>query len=117
MVVHASVASLLHGNRGALGEFGFSAVVVDDVLHHLKSAPSSVVMLPATNCVHQSLVSTMADRHPFVGIVAAVVDTTGHVTHQAIEAGATWVLNLLIPVESNRMGVSNRRELQLSLDR
>ena len=99
LLVHHSLRIPLAMHISEFQSQGLSIQALDRPADELDPDRPSAVALPATNTGRLDLITQVGQDYPFAAVVAAVIDPTGLISLSAIEAGASLVLNLLIPPE------------------
>jgi DNA-binding NarL/FixJ family response regulator len=95
-------ASLLDSNALVadwLKDLDVACTFSDDVYSAAERHDPRLAVLHFTQAQAQRLAALM-ERHPGTSVLGVVMDMTGHHTHRAIQHGASWVLNMLLPPES-----------------
>lgn len=72
----------------------------DDVHLAVGQHDPRLTVLPVFTVPQAQRLASLTEQHPGASVVGVVMDMTGHHTHRAIEHGATWVLNALLPPAS-----------------
>jgi DNA-binding CsgD family transcriptional regulator len=83
---------------------GLRCLLTADTNRAMRETATVVALLPAFTELHSQRMGTLISAHPSVAVVGVVTDMTGHSTHRAMQHGAQWVLNLLLP-EQFRLNV------------
>lgn len=101
--VHAHLKSLVNGKAAPLplADFGFNLIFFDAQQADSLKDDGARIFFPATSETQVDSVSSLRRNGFWYSPVVAVVhDYSGHQTYSAIKHGASSVLNMAIPVES-----------------
>lgn len=94
-----SLRSYLTGCAPAVARFGLRLEFDDPAELAAKADRTAAILLPATNPPETDLLRSLRTERFLLPVAGVVSDRTGHQTYLALRAGATAVINLLLPVQ------------------
>ncbi|MGH3568944.1 MAG: hypothetical protein ACRDRH_23545 [Pseudonocardia sp.] len=94
-----SLQPYLTGCAPAVARFGLRLEFDDPTELVAKANRTAAILLPATNSPETDLLRSLRAERFLLPVAGVVSDRTGHQTYLALRAGATAVINLLLPVQ------------------
>lgn len=82
-----------------LGSLEVGCTFSEDAYLDAERNDPRLAVLPVLTEAQAQRLATLMERCPGTSVLGVVMDVTGHHTHRAIQHGASWVLNTLLPPE------------------
>nr|ADK32551.1 putative DNA-binding protein [Microbispora corallina] len=80
-----------------LGDLDVGCTFCGDVYSAAETYDPRLALLPVLTEAQAQRLGRLMERCPGTSVLGIVMDVTGHHTHRAIQNGASWVLNTLLP--------------------